>query len=109
MTAVAEEPCPICGAVMVARINSEDGTEFWGCSRFPSCQGTRAIDAKKGDQGPRPSTSAAHPLARPDPKAIRRNAYYRLLGVALMVVAGALMAGASVRDRVRGSRQPPAI
>ena len=36
--------CPRCGAVMVrrtARRGARAGHSFWGCSRFPLCQGTR--------------------------------------------------------------------
>ena len=38
--------CPQCGSDMVvrtARTGSRVGNQFWGCVRFPSCQGTRAI------------------------------------------------------------------
>ena len=30
---------------MVERINSKDASEFWGCSRFPACRGTRPLAA----------------------------------------------------------------
>lgn len=33
--------CPKCGLEMVRRINRRNGNQFWGCSRFPSCRGTR--------------------------------------------------------------------
>ncbi len=36
--------CPNCGAGMVrrtARRGSRRGNQFWGCSRYPSCRGTR--------------------------------------------------------------------
>lgn len=36
--------CPSCGARMVrrtARRGSRSGRQFWGCSRYPSCRGTR--------------------------------------------------------------------
>lgn len=40
--AAAEEPaCPSCGSAMVLR-HSEYG-EFWGCSDFPQCRGTRPL------------------------------------------------------------------
>jgi len=37
--------CPACGKTMVlrtARRGEKDGSQFWGCSSFPSCRGTRA-------------------------------------------------------------------
>ena len=36
--------CPVCAAPMVrrtARKGINAGTQFWGCSRYPSCRGTR--------------------------------------------------------------------
>jgi DNA-binding helix-hairpin-helix protein with protein kinase domain len=36
--------CPTCGSSMVrrtARRGSRRGNQFWGCSRYPSCKGTR--------------------------------------------------------------------
>jgi len=38
--------CPNCGEKMVKRVakrGTERGREFWGCSRFPACRGTRPI------------------------------------------------------------------
>lgn len=38
--------CPSCGATMVhrtAKRGSNAGQPFWGCSRYPSCKGTRSI------------------------------------------------------------------
>jgi len=38
------QPCPRCGSRMVlrtARNGPSAGTEFWGCSTFPKCRGTR--------------------------------------------------------------------
>ncbi len=38
--------CPVCGEPMVKRVakrGSEPGKEFWGCSRYPGCRGTRPI------------------------------------------------------------------
>lgn len=38
--------CPMCGSAMVKRIakrGGQAGSEFWGCSRYPACTGTRAI------------------------------------------------------------------
>lgn len=39
-------PCPVCGAAMRLR-EGPDGTKFWGCSRFPTCRGTRRGDDAK--------------------------------------------------------------
>lgn len=39
-------PCPQCGSAMArrtARRGSRAGEEFWGCSRFPHCRGTRPM------------------------------------------------------------------
>jgi hypothetical protein len=38
--------CPACGAAMhrrTARQGPHAGSNFWGCSRFPACRGTRPI------------------------------------------------------------------
>jgi len=38
--------CPVCSAEMVkrtARRGQSAGSEFWGCSRFPACRGTRQV------------------------------------------------------------------
>lgn len=40
----ASPRCPRCGSPMLrrtARLGSRAGSQFWGCSRFPSCRGTR--------------------------------------------------------------------
>jgi predicted flap endonuclease-1-like 5' DNA nuclease len=42
----ATQPCPRCGAMMVRRIarrGRSPGSSFWGCSRYPTCRGTRNI------------------------------------------------------------------
>jgi len=47
--AVSPAPlCPQCNAAMVlrkARKGKNAGNEFWGCSKYPNCRGTRQIDA----------------------------------------------------------------
>lgn len=43
-------PCPKCGTGMVIRTSSRG--EFWGCPRFPSCRGTRNIEAGEGSGVP---------------------------------------------------------
>lgn len=38
------EPCPRCGSPMVRRTTRKGpgaGKQFWGCSRYPACRGTR--------------------------------------------------------------------
>jgi len=40
----ASNSCPVCGASMIrrtARKGKRAGTKFWGCSKYPSCKGTR--------------------------------------------------------------------
>jgi len=39
--------CPKCGSAMVirtARRGTNAGNQFWGCTKFPTCKGTRACD-----------------------------------------------------------------
>jgi len=39
--------CPRCGSAMVlrtARRGANSGNQFWGCTKFPTCKGTRACD-----------------------------------------------------------------
>jgi restriction system protein len=41
----AEPTCPMCGEPMVRRTakrGANAGTDFWGCSQYPRCRGTRA-------------------------------------------------------------------
>jgi restriction system protein len=43
-SATASPQCPICGSVMIkrtARKGNNAGSEFWGCSTYPKCRGTR--------------------------------------------------------------------
>ncbi len=35
--------CPRCRSSMVVRTNRKTEEEFWGCSRFPKCKGTRHL------------------------------------------------------------------
>jgi hypothetical protein len=42
----SETACPMCGAPMVkrrAKKGASAGQEFWGCSGYPQCRGTRSI------------------------------------------------------------------
>jgi restriction system protein len=44
--AAAAPSCPICTKAMVRRTakrGANAGSEFWGCSGYPSCKGTRAV------------------------------------------------------------------
>jgi len=46
ITAEGPITCPQCGSAMVRRVARQGanvGSVFWGCSRFPSCRGTRAV------------------------------------------------------------------
>jgi restriction system protein len=39
-------PCPVCDGAMILRTAKKGGnagTEFWGCSTFPTCRGTRPL------------------------------------------------------------------
>jgi hypothetical protein len=38
----ASKSCPLCTSPMVSRRNSGTYTDFWGCSLFPDCRGTRS-------------------------------------------------------------------
>jgi ATP-dependent DNA helicase RecQ len=57
-----EPPCPLCGSRMVqrtARKGPNAGNDFWGCSTYPDCRGSRDIelsikDAKYSQTDPRP-------------------------------------------------------
>jgi ssDNA-binding Zn-finger/Zn-ribbon topoisomerase 1 len=40
------DACPICGSEMVLRETKKGdnlGKQFWGCSAFPKCRGTRTV------------------------------------------------------------------
>jgi restriction system protein len=47
IAATAQGPsCPTCGGAMVRRVakrGANAGTEFWGCTSYPQCRGTRAM------------------------------------------------------------------
>ncbi len=43
--------CPLCGrpmALRTARTGARVGRQFWGCSGFPACKGTRPLDGSVG-------------------------------------------------------------
>lgn len=40
-------PCPVCGkpmALRTARKGPQPGSQFWGCSGYPKCKGTKKLD-----------------------------------------------------------------
>jgi restriction system protein len=37
----ATTSCPRCGSSMVLRTSRKDGSQFWGCPKYPACRGTR--------------------------------------------------------------------
>lgn len=43
--------CPKCGDDMVKRRNSKTGHEFWGCTMYPQCDGTLAINEEPEHPG----------------------------------------------------------
>ena len=43
--------CPLCGkllALRTARIGPRAGSQFWGCTGYPECKGTRPLDGSDG-------------------------------------------------------------
>ena len=58
--------CPLCGGSMVrrtARSGSNAGGQFWGCTRFPECRGTRPyVEASNGRTAQAPATSPGRAL-----------------------------------------------
>jgi len=62
----AAPACPRCGkpmALRTARKGEQAGSQFWGCSGFPVCKGTRALEASDGsarsDRSARPKRGQA--------------------------------------------------
>jgi four helix bundle suffix protein len=53
--------CPLCGKLMAlrtARKGKHAGSQFWGCSAYPACKGTRPLDGGDGkDRTDRPDPS----------------------------------------------------
>ena len=46
--------CPLCGKPMVlrtARKGGRAGSQFWGCSGYPECKGTRTVNSSDGSVG----------------------------------------------------------
>jgi len=46
--------CPKCSAVMILRQRKSDRKSFYGCSRFPSCDGLRQMDDVRNTPRPEP-------------------------------------------------------
>ncbi|MBP5510362.1 MAG: four helix bundle suffix domain-containing protein [Kiritimatiellae bacterium] len=42
-------PCPVCGGVM--RVRHGKTGDFWGCTNYPACKGTRSIAPKGAKEG----------------------------------------------------------
>lgn len=42
-TSAATPICPRCGEAMVLRTSRKDGSQFWGCSAYPKCKGTKQV------------------------------------------------------------------
>lgn len=99
-----EVVCPRCSSSMVQRTNRDSGEAFLGCSRFPSCRGTRPfasaarLDARAATR-PRYKLSAGG-RARNVPdmvellvaRAIGRN-LTPIQGCIVQVIAVAILAG----------------
>jgi len=46
--------CPLCGKLLVLRTvrkGGRAGSQFWGCSGYPECKGTRKLDGSDGSVG----------------------------------------------------------
>lgn len=65
--------CPVCNAPMTLRANRRTGEQFWGCSRYPSCNGGRNMDGDDTtrydaqQQVRRPSSPVQSPFVKPRP------------------------------------------
>ena len=42
-------PCPVCGGVM--RVRHGKTGDFWGCTNYPACKGTRNIGQRMAKEG----------------------------------------------------------
>ena len=61
--------CPLCGkpmALRTARKGQRAGSQFWGCSGYPECKGTRALEASDGSDGPDRSKGGKREHHRPE-------------------------------------------
>ena len=91
--------CPKCGARMVERRNSTTGEAFYGCSRYPTCRGTRQASPSAPGLGPvRPervklSTGGRYARTFPD---LVELLVARRLGRTLSVKQGCLVQGVAL-------------
>jgi len=66
--ASSELACPTCGSPMIRRRRRADRNEFWGCSRFPDCRGTRDLTAIQSVRQSGPPDLAPDAVAWDDPR-----------------------------------------
>lgn len=55
--------CPLCGGAMVLRTakrGDNAGSQFWGCSAYPKCRGTRPLASVATVWAPEPVKRDAH-------------------------------------------------
>src|SRR5829696_6455840 len=69
-----ELACPRCGSAMVRRIRRRDRAPFWGCPRYPECQGTRPYQAINLTRLDRPGPPVAGAVPWNDPSWRRAEA-----------------------------------
>jgi very-short-patch-repair endonuclease/RecA/RadA recombinase len=62
--------CPRCGSRMALRTARGSGTRFWGCTRYPSCRGTRNYGGAQAGGRPLPSEGG---VRRDTPSGSRRS------------------------------------
>lgn len=63
--ASSELACPRCGSAMIRRTRRADRADFWGCSRFPACRGTRELAAIAAVRPPTVEEAVAGSTAMP--------------------------------------------
>lgn len=51
---IQKKQCPRCGARMILQTNSRNGSQFWGCARYPKCNCTvNILELIPGEKCPR--------------------------------------------------------
>lgn len=45
-----QHACPDCDSPMVLRQNKRDGSEFYGCTAYPICKGTRDLSGSDPEE-----------------------------------------------------------
>lgn len=68
-----ELACPRCGASMLRRTRRSDQSEFWGCTNYPRCHGTRSFESANGVRPTAPSPTNTNAVPWDDPS-LRRAA-----------------------------------